>query len=50
MIASTIDKILDKYYFVQDKVIYNISSSQDSDSCGVSPGYDSDGILMLQKI
>lgn len=43
MIASTIDKILDKYYFVQDKVIYHISSSQDSDSCGVSPGYDSDG-------
>lgn len=40
MNTSTNDKILNKYYFVQDKVIYDISNSQDSDYCGISPGYD----------
>ena len=46
MNTSTNDKILNKYYFVQqDKgVIYNISNSQDSDYCGISPGYDDKGI------
>lgn len=39
MNTSTNDKILNKYYFVQDEVIYNISNLQDSDYCGISPGY-----------
>ena len=40
MNTSTNDKILNKYYFVQDEVIYDISNSQDSDYCGISPCYD----------
>ncbi len=44
MNTSTNDKILNKYYFVQDEVIYNISNSQDSDYCGISPGYDDNGV------
>lgn len=44
MNTSTNDKILNKYYFVQGEVIYNISNSQDSDYCGISPGYDDKGV------
>ena len=33
------------YYFVTDKVIYEISSRNDTDGCGISAGFNADGSI-----
>ena len=43
------ENITKRYYFVESGVIYKISNSNDSDECGLLPGYDENGKLKTKE-
>lgn len=40
------EKPTKRYYFVSDGIVYKIASNNDSDGCGITPGFKNDDIII----